>query len=303
MNIQLNRPQHIISLRSSSLLVAVDVRVWTATMQDKASSHELTTRKKADDAAARVTQHLLAGNATHKKLLNYRQTVYNWMQRDTYPWSGSQSILPAIRLVPFMEQYHKHEAEFNKLVDDFIDEYPGIVSNIAFRMGDFFNPNNYPSAAQVRAKFGIHLYTAEVPEGDFRNTLSQDLADDLHNNYSRQTEQMVKDIMSKQAEQLTKVMESISHCCDIEVITQADGTKKTRRRKLYDSTIQRALELCDSFGQFKLSNNQQLEDARIALQQVLADVNVDALRDSDHLRQSIKSDVDEVLKKFRSFSV
>lgn len=300
--IELQKPQHIVSLQSAAILVTVPVRVWTATKQDKAASDELTTAKKADRSAASVTQHLLANNPTHKKLLNYRQLVYNWLERETYPWAGGLSVLPVVNLPKFMAGYEKHAAEFNKLVDEFLQIYPTLISDMAFQMGDMFNRNNYPTVDQVRMKFSIDVYTSEIPSGDFRNAIAQELADDLHKTYSRQANELVQSILTKQVEQLVSVMESISHCTDTEIVTEDDGSQTVRRRKIYQTTIERALELCDTFEKFNLTKSPELEEAAFRLRKTLAGLDVKQIRNSETLRVTIKSEVDDILGKFGSFS-
>ena len=79
--LNLEKPQHITSLATAGVLVSVDVNVWSATKQDREISHEVTNSKKADESAGRFVKNLLANNPEHKALLNYRQTIYNWMQR------------------------------------------------------------------------------------------------------------------------------------------------------------------------------------------------------------------------------
>jgi hypothetical protein len=79
MNMTMNQPPVMISLATSGMIVNVEVNVWSATKQDQTISKEVTTAHNADDKAARVVKHLLAGDPTHKKLLNHRQTIYNWM--------------------------------------------------------------------------------------------------------------------------------------------------------------------------------------------------------------------------------
>ena len=299
MEVSVNRPQHIVSLRSASVVVALDVNVWTATKQDQVISNEVTHAKKADRDAGKFTQNLLAGDPVHKKVLNYRQTIYNWLQRRTYDWAGSQRILPVIDLPKFMTEYAAHEAEFYRLVDEFIAQYPQIISDMAFKQGDMFNRSAYPTPEQARGKFGVRLFTSDVPEGDFRQSLAQDLADDLHNHYKRQTEQLVANILGKQIEQFIDVMESISYTCDAEVVTQADGSQKVKRRKLYDSTITRALEYCETFREFNIAANPKLEDARARLSALLRDASIETLRESDHMRTHVKNEVDDILSKFR----
>jgi len=306
------RPEHVTSLATSGRLGVVEVNVWTATKQDRQTSDEITTAKNADREAGKFTQFLLANNPVHKKVLNYRQTIYNWVERNTYPWAGKQVFIPGITLPKFLTEYAKHEENFFKLVDEFVNEYPSIVSDMAFTQGQLFDRNSYPTPEWVRGRFGIQLYVTPVPVEDFRNQIAMDLADDLHEHYQRQADRneqaranMIGDIMGKQVNQLVTVLESISNTCDIEVVTEKDGSQKVKRKKLYEGTIERALELCDLFRQFNLVDNQKLSDASSSLHKLLLNVSPDAetitnvLRDSDGVRAHVKGEVDDILSKFR----
>jgi len=294
----LKKPEHIVSLASSCALVDVDTRVWTATMQDKQISEEVTQAKKADSDAGKFVKHLLAKNLEHKRVLNYRQTVYNWMQRRTYDWAGSQRILPSVELPRFMKEFGQHETTFNGLVADFIKAYPTIVSNMAFvAQGDMFRREDYPSVNEVFSKFSIRLYTSEVPLGDFRCKIANELASDLQVHYERQARDLVDGIINRQKEQLVEVMKSLSHCCETETVVE-NGEIKIKRRKLYDTTLQRAIELCNTFAEFNVSQDPALEEARVSLLRALEGVTIDQLRDSDTKRVVVKESVDDILSKF-----
>jgi len=94
--VELQQPKHITSLATSAVLVSVDVNVWSATKQDRGISSEVTKLKRADSNAGRFVKNLLANNIYHKDLVNYRQTIYNWLKRSTYRWNVSQDLLPTI---------------------------------------------------------------------------------------------------------------------------------------------------------------------------------------------------------------
>lgn len=298
--LKLHKPNHLISLASSGVLISVDVNVWSATKQDRGISDEITTAKKADKAAGRYVKNLLADHPKHKALTNYRQTIYNWVKRRTYRWNQSQDLLPAIDLPKFMSEFNQHESEFNKLLDDFLASYEGIVSDMAFKQGDMFNRNDYPSVEQIKGKFGVNLYVSDVPMQDFRCQIAQDIADDLFNTYSKQSETIIHDIMEQQVSRFKDVMESISHCCGYDE-SEKGGEVKQKKRKIYDSTIQKAKEMCESFKQFNLTGNQELEDARARLEKTLRDVTAEDIRESDAVRVSVKDGVDDILSKFGSF--
>lgn len=299
--VALQKPQHIISMATASILVDVDINVWTATKQDRALSDEVTTAKHASDKAARVVKNLLVGSVSHKDVLNFRQTVYNWMQRCTYDWSRNQRALPHVNLPRFQKEYAELEAEFYRRVDTFCNEYPTLVSNMAFKMsgqGDMFNRADYPDVSEVRNKFNMRLITSEVPLGDFRCQIAQDLADDLFKHYSSQTERIVQDILKQQTSQLVEVMESISHCCENEEVTDKDGNAKVKRRKIYDTTVQRAIQLCETFQSFNPTGDATLEKARAALARTLSGTPIESLRESDAVRSRVKDDIDNILSLF-----
>jgi len=294
----LTKPNHIISLASSCVLVSVESHVWNATVQDKQISDEVTAAKKASSDSGKFVKHLLAKNPEHKAVLNYRQTIYNWVQRSTYDWAGSQRLLPVINLAKFHKEYADHEAEFSRLVDDFLDKYPAIVSNMAFVQGDMFDRNEYPDVSELKRKFSVDLIQSEVPTGDFRCTIAQDLLDDMSTHYNRQAKRMVEQILAKQSEQLVDVMKSISYCCEIETTIDGNGEVKVRRRKLYDSTLDRARELCDTFREFNLVSDPKLEEARASLEVLLGDMTTEQLRNSDTKRIVVKEGIDDILSKF-----
>jgi hypothetical protein len=300
---EMQQPNHIISLATSAVLVSVDVNVWSATKQDRGISDEVTQAKKAESSAGRFVKNLLADDQFHKRVSNYRQTIYNWLKRNTFRWNNAQDILPVINLEKFKREFNDHEVEFNRLLDSFINNYQAIVSNMAFKAGDMFNPTDYPSASEVRNKFGIKLYVAEVPAHDWRCQISNDIAEDLKGQYERQAEGIITGILNEQVERLTEVMESISHCCGVDEIKDSQsGETKTKRRKIYESTLEKAKDLCNTFKDFKPVDNEvssKLSSAVLGLEQTLNGVDSDLIRENDMVRDRVKNDVDDILSKFK----
>jgi hypothetical protein len=152
--------------------------------------------------------------------------------------------------------------------------------------------------SELRHKFSIDLIQSEVPTGDFRCTIAQDLVDDMSKHYERQALRLVEDILSKQTNQLVEIMKSISYCCETETVIDDKGEVKVRRRKLYDSTLDRARELCETFKKFNLTADPKLEEARARLADLLDGVEIEKLRNSDTQRVVIKEGIDDILSKF-----
>jgi hypothetical protein len=301
MNMELTKPEHLISLASSAVLVSVDISVWSATKQDRGISDEVTTSKNADKHAGRYVKNLLANHPKHKAVVNYRQTVYNWLQRRTYKWNQSQNLLPSVDVPKFKQEYHEHQIAFHALVDSLTTDYDSIVSDMAFKQGTMFNRADYPTKEQVASKFSLNLYVSEVPMNDFRCGIANDIADDLFTTYKKQAQTIIESIAQEQSERMVEVMQSISHCCGVDE-SEVNGETRTKRRKIYDTTIQKALEMCESFKRFNLKNDGELEQARASLEKVLRGVKAEDIRDSDAVRHQVKEGIDDILSKFGSFS-
>lgn len=303
MNFEIQQPNHIISLATSAVLVSVDVNVWSATKQDRVISDEVTTLKNADASAGRFVKNLLADDIHHKKVSNYRQTIYNWLKRSTFRWNNSQDLLPVANLEKFKVEFTDHETEYYRLLDNFLLNYQSIVSDMAFKQGDMFSQDDYPNVDEVRNKFGIKLYVAEVPSHDWRCSISDDIASDLKLQYESQAEQIITNIVNDQVARITEVMESISHCCG--VIEKQDGTTGEviiKKRKIYDTTIEKAKELCDTFKKFKPIDNEisnKLSEVVVKLENALNGVDTKSIRESDAVRDKVKSEVDDILSKFK----
>jgi hypothetical protein len=295
MNMTMNQPPVMISLATSGMIVNVEVNVWSATKQDQTISKEVTTAHNADDKAARVVKHLLAGDPTHKKLLNHRQTIYNWVKKRTYDWSGSNRYLPVSMLQKFKSEFNALENEYEILKQEFVAKYPDIVAGMAFKQGSMFDANEYPSADQVASKFRIKLFVHPVPENDFRVAIANDIKEELEKHYASEANSKVEEIMRDATERLVEFIKRIAHACR-EVEAEGDG--KVRRPKVYEGTIDGAKEMCELLKEFNLTGDSRLEDMRQDLLATLNDVTAKDIRESDATRSHVKSEMDKIMNKF-----
>ena len=298
---KLQQPEHIVSLATSSMLVSVDVNVWTATKQDRGISDEVTTMKKAELGTGKFTKYLFAKNPKHHRIVKLRQLILKWLRQSTYRWNNSQHLLPTVDLEKFKEEYEKYESEFNTAVEDFLENYQTLVSDEAFKQGDMFDKNDYPSVEELRHKFNMRLFVAEVPSQDFRCQVSQDTADDLKAEYQQQADDIVKTVINDQCNRIVDVMRSISHCCGMIESVNKEGQPTFKKRAIYDTTFQRAKALVNTIKNFKPIDNEQsikLQNAVDDLEKVIGGVSTDLLRDSDSTRAEVKQGIDDILSKF-----
>lgn len=294
----LTKPQHLTSLATSAILVCVELTGTNLQKADRKVSNEVQIDKKAVNKAGRYVKNLLADDGDLKQVTNYRGIFNNWFNKNTYPWGGGWALLPMSRYPEFMQGYEDHVAVYKGVVENFLSKYEDKISNMAFELGTMFDRNDYPTIDELRGRFSMKLYKSEVPLGDFRVQVSQDLADDLYTHYTRQTEGVVTGIVTQQSEELVELMRRISHSCGTTESVGKDGEVKVRRNKIYETTIQQAMQLCDTIAKFNPANSVELIETRDSLDKILRDLNVDALKASDSLRVTTKEKIDDILAKF-----
>lgn len=289
-----------ISLASSALLVSVEVNTWTATKQDRAVSNEITTSKNATADSARVTKILLSHCPQHKALLNYRQTIYNWLKRITFEWQGSWMILPTYRVEQFNRELSAHKAEFNKLLDEFIAVYPSVIADAAFKHGALFDRSEYPDTEDVRKRFRIQEFVTVVPKDDFRVAVSSAIAEDLQQQYEAQMQRVVAQATQDMREQLVTYASRLRDAC-AEVQAEADEearSGKTKRRKIYESTFDNVRSMVDLIRNFNLTNDAKLTEAADKLSELLDNHKLTDLRESAFARSEVHDDLGDILGKF-----
>jgi len=294
----LSLPQHITSLASAGVIIGVKQTVTTF----KKAAPEVGAKASRDVGALRnlyTSQKELFNHATLKELLNHRQAIYNWLKLRLYPWADGQWYCPVGMLSAIQQEFATLKQERESLKQAWADVYDEAVSNAILESNSTFKRSDFPTKEQMLSRFTLHLSVEEVPVGDFRNAIATDIAQDLFTDLSRQHQQRMDAMLKKQCVQLLEVMESISHCCELVHTTDKDGSIKTKRRKLYDSTVNKALEFVRLFESFNVSGNAHLEAARAALAKAFDGVSVDTLRESDTLRTVVKEQVDDIIKTFK----
>jgi hypothetical protein len=300
-NVNLTAPNHITSLQTSAILINLDTATWSSTIGNTRASDDIAATNKASRKAVKVIEDILAGHPSYKKIIASRSAIYNWIKSVTFDWSGSYRLLPVIRLPTFMAEYTEKRNSFFGLVDSFVVEYPSIISDMAFERGEFFKREDYPDPAYVRGSFRIDLYQCEVPSGDFRVQVAQELVDDLTNHFNRQAQQWADGFVKEQTGQLVSLLNSLSKGCDSTVEVDADGSRKVVRGRVFKSTFEKAIAWCDTLASFNPTSNVELEDARRILEDSLRGLDVENLRDSDIVREQVKASVSTILDKFKAF--
>ena len=276
---------------SNAMLIDLNISVWTGRKMDKKVSEEVDASKGTKARAGNYHKKLMAGSNKLENIQKIVTAVRAWNYQQTLPWSdGGSRLLPMKNFFNYKETLNNFENQFTRAVDEFIEEYPQLVSSSAFTLGDLFDRGEYPTADSLKDKFKFKFVFSPVPDaGDFRIEVEDSAKAELEAQYKSYYEQKLADAM---ADAWTRLHETLTHIS--ERLDYTDENKK----KFWDSTITNATELCSLLSNLNVTNDPKLEDARQKLEKALSGIEPSDVRESEAIRSSVKSKVDAILDMF-----
>lgn len=279
-------------IQDKSVLVDVNISVWTGKKMDKKVSQEIDAAKNTKTKAGNYSKHLLAGTDKLDVVSKMVANIRNWHYAQTLPWSDSGSrLLPMKNFFEYKQTLAYHEQEFNDAVDDFLKEYPNLVSAAAFQLGDLFDRDEYPTADELRSKFKFkYVFLPVANTDDFRIQVGDESAQELKEQYEKFYQDKLNGAMGEAWERLHETLSKMSE----RLADAEEGEKKIFR----DSMFTNAMELCSMLTRLNVTEDPKLEEARKKLEKAIAGVDAKDVRDDEGLRKDIKAKVDDILSSF-----
>jgi hypothetical protein len=285
------------NIDTCALLVETSISVWTARKLDRGVTDEVLLSKHAGSkGAARVNKHLLSDRPELENIQKHANAARTYLYTHTLPWSNSGlRLLPTAEFMKFNDRMLTFEDEFDKLVNEFVEIYPTLITAQAMAMGDMFNRDDYPHADAMRRKFSFRVSYMPVPAaGDFRVDVGLEAQQELREQLEKIGDERVKMAVADIKARLGEHLERMSDRLTIDV----DKDGKETPRRFHASLIDGAYELCDLVRSLNIVMDVDLEKARVGLVDALKTYTADDLRQSPAMRESVKAGVDKVLEQF-----
>jgi len=282
------------SITSSSVLVEMNISVWTANKLDKSATDKVVADNAAVQNAAQVRKNLMAGTTLRKDIADYAASCRLWHNTRTLPWADKGArLLPTSLFMDYKSEANVRRDMFAKMVDNFITQYPALVQTANNYLGTLFNPNDYPSVDEVRSKFGFKLVFSPVAEaGDFRLQVAEQDLQDLRQQYEDSFKDRLADAMREPWDRLHKLLSGMS-----EKLTDIEGEDESKKR-YHDTLITNAQGLCAMLTHLNVTKDPKLEQARRDLEVTMLGADIDVIKDSADVRREMKSKLDAILKQY-----
>jgi hypothetical protein len=274
--------------------VELNISCWTARKLDKKVSEEVDTAKNTKVKAGNYHKHLLAGNPHLDAVVKYAAKVRLWNTQQTIPWSDSGTRIVTMENLfngGYKRQLDDHKIEFDRLATNFISIYPTLISAAAFQLGDLFDRDEYPEVEKIAHKFKFNYSLIPIPtSGDFRIDIAEQAKAELVADYERQFTERLNNAMRDVWERL---YDCLSHMSE-RLASDDEG----KRKVFHGTLLTNAQDLITLLSRLNVTNDPKLEQARRDLQAALVNTDISSLKDSDYVRENVKSKVDDILKRF-----
>ena len=284
-------------LHTRAMLVKLSISAWTARKYDRKVSQEVADSHGATIDAGRYNKHLLPADApSYKALVQHIAKIRTVHYEQTLPWSDEGwRVLTVANYQKYTDLMREGKHTFEKLLSEFIADYPALKAEAQHRFNGLFNEDDYP--ANVRKHYDWDINIRNIPQGgDFRVQLSDEEIKILAANTEERTRQALQDAQADAVKRLYTVVANI-----VERLTATtkgeDGEIKPGIFR--DSLIENARDLCDVLTRINLTDDKKLEEMRRKTEQ-LAKAEPQSIRENADVRKETAKQAKAILDSMRS---
>ena len=281
-----------ISISSSAMLVDLSIGTWTARKLDRKVTDEVNTGKRATKSASRVNKHLLPEVEHLDRIVKFAAAVRNWVYTKTLPWSDyGPRLVPTAAFFDFKRELDEYQHEFEVMVENFLHYYPTLISAQAFKLGDMFNRDEYPSVDEIAHKFRFNVSYLPVPEaGDFRVDIGNEAIQELRDQYAREYAARWDGAM---AELRDRMMTSLKHLSE-RLSPNEDGDRK----KFRNNILENLAETLATVRQLNITKDEAINALIEQSEKAIENVTVDEVKENERVREDVRAKVDSILESF-----
>jgi len=281
------------SIASSAVLVELNISVWPANKVDREMTETVNANASAVRDASQTRKNLFAGPSLRKDNEKLAARIRLYHNQHTLPWADKgQRLLPTKLFMEYKQTMNNYEAQFNQMCNNFFIAYPQLVTEAQVHLGTMYRASDYPDIADVQMKFGFRMAIDPIPEsGDFRLDISAQDLEEMKQNYEAKFDERLAEAMRTPWERLHEVLSAMS-----KKLTDEEGDDNKKR--YHDSLVTNAQDLCELLTKMNITNDPKLEEARKQLELTMLGASIETIKESSHVRETMKNKVDAILQKF-----
>lgn len=263
-------------LSEKALLVSMNVSQWSGRRFDRDVSAEVNASKAATSNAGRFNKMLLPDCAELAEVHRQTSSLRNWFVEKTMPWMNDGArITPSSSYLDFTSEFRRREAEWQKAVDALIAAYPGLKAKAPQQLQSMYNPDDYPTAYELRAKFSMAIRAFPLPDKeDFRVELDPATLAALKDSMADVEGDLARSVVTECYQRLGKAVGAMA-----DRLGDPDAVFR-------NSLTENLAEAVSALKDLNICGDQKLEDMRRRIERTLTGYTADELRNDMAARKT-----------------
>jgi len=299
------------------LEVSVNIKSWGGVKRDPSKERAI----REASGATRQVGHFDTYLVSKDTLAEIKTIDGAWRNRHTaltLPWSDTTRVVTVAGLKLWSSEMRRFAELRNDAVDRFCTNWPALVEQAKVELNGEFNADNYPSVAEVRARFvaetdyfavrrGKHLGSSQLVNviGDMVDSRAQEIEDRAKERLSDAVTELV-----------TRIKDKVSHFSERmrayeEVPNPEFGNKKRAqptvvKGKFKTNTIDNLRDLVEVLPGLNIYDDPTITEVLADIGNELtgagtAEQYTQELREDDALRAAVADKADAILDKLAAF--
>jgi hypothetical protein len=283
-------------LNDKAMLVSLSIRQWSAAKTDKKVTREVADQHGSDVSMGKYQKALIAKGAleTIKKIAGETRTEF---YRRTLPWlDDGARILTATGYLATAEYIRAQQQAYDAAVSTFLDSYDQFVADARQRLNGLFDQNDYPSFAQLKAKFGFTFGVRPIPEAeDFRADIGDEelarVKADLEADKDATIKTAMSDVWSRMRDVVGKMAERL----------KAYNPNKPGDAPFRDTLVSNISDLLAVLPSLNLTGDPNVARFTAEIQEQLTAHSAEELRANMFTLQDTARRAEEILAKMEAY--
>jgi len=287
-------------LSEKAMLVNLHISNWSGRKYDRRVSDMVAEEYGAKPESGRYNKCLVAKDAIGK-VQNIAVLARNFHYENTLPWTDEGSrILPVKNFDNYSNKLRKYRSQYEDAVQEFCEIYPTLKSQAKDDLGELYNPDDYPSPADIPGKFDFRINISPLPvSDDFRVALNEEdvskIKDEIEERLKDAQDKALKDLWHRLYDVVDKVANRLS---EPDRINKKGEIKPPVFRK---SLIGNVVELVELLPKLNVTDDPRLEELRKEVEKKLAGVVPADLREDSEYRKQTAQEAKEILNKMSGY--
>lgn len=284
-----------VNIQDEAVLVELHIGKFGIVVKDDARTRKVCDDAKADHAAAEVKKKLVDGTF-FTPIQRAEAEARNFHYEHTLPWDNECRLLPIATFEEYMKGMKNCKRRFEETAGAFMVNWEAMKEAAKTMLGEMYNEADYPDKEIVRGKFYLDHGIMPVPSAeDMRRRVPLVNALGVNaDNVSEAIEEKVKErIEQAQTDLLQRMMAPVRHI--IEVL-------KRDKPRIFDTLVEDVRDVANTVRSLNITRDPQLNQWATELEEKLAKMKPDELRDSKKSRQQVLDDAMDIFKRMEAYA-